>query len=66
MTGEELRAERAAGTMDEDAAKACRGCAFLGGPPCRSCDYLLITGHRRGCPGGEGCIRREERRRKKR
>lgn len=28
----------------------------------RVCDYLTITGERRGCPAGDGCTRRKERR----
>lgn len=37
----------------------CRPCAYRGqatGGLC--CDYLLITGNRRGCPPGTGCTQR--------
>lgn len=40
----------------------CRGCRFhatsvsnVGGAG--SCDYILINGHRRGCPAGNRCVR---------
>ncbi len=38
---------------------SCRGCIFKAAPQAGyKCDYLLITGHPRGCPI-EGCTRRE-------
>ena len=39
--------------------KTCRGCAYSGvTSTCLSCNYILVTGHPRGCPAGEGCKRR--------
>lgn len=40
--------------------KTCRGCAYgsvtsMWGI---SCNYILVTGHPRGCPAGAGCTRR--------
>lgn len=51
--------------MDEEykPCKRCRKC-YYSGPvdigwgkvyPLYSCDYLLITGHRRPCPAGDAC-----------
>lgn len=37
----------------------CRKCVWLARDGTRVCDYCLITGHRRGCPPGDGCKRRE-------
>lgn len=41
----------------------CRGCVHwrcIGTSDCsRCCHYILDTGHKRGCPPGAGCIRRE-------
>ena len=39
----------------------CRKCVFYGSESYGGnlCDYLLRTGHRRGCRAGEGCKRRE-------
>lgn len=35
---------------------ACRGCCYLGLTGLyETCDFLVITGRRRGCPGGKGC-----------
>jgi hypothetical protein len=37
----------------------CRQCIYFsqaGSFPC--CNYLLVAGHRRGCPAGKGCERR--------
>lgn len=37
----------------------CRKCIYLSGSDHpRTCDYFLITGHLRGCPGGVGCTKR--------
>lgn len=40
--------------------RSCAGCVYLVrahyGP---SCDYLTITGQRRGCPAGKGCTQRK-------
>lgn len=33
-----------------------KGCSFKGANT-NTCDYILITGQRRGCPGGPLCIR---------
>lgn len=38
----------------------CDGCRFVskgGGTP--TCEYMTMTGRRRGCPAGNGCIKRE-------
>ena len=36
-----------------------RKCIYLSGSDHqRTCDYFLITGNLRGCPGGVGCNRR--------
>lgn len=40
---------------------SCRGCIYRGtisGGNLHTCDYILITGHSRGCPV-EGCTKRE-------
>lgn len=39
----------------------CRKCEYYGSESYGGnlCDYLLRTGHRRGCKAGVGCIRRE-------
>lgn len=38
---------------------SCRGCIYKAAPHAGyQCDYLLITGHFRGCPI-EGCTRKE-------
>lgn len=42
---------------------ACKGCLYLGHQS-KTCDFYLMTGIRRGCPAGEGCTRRKEKRRK--
>lgn len=35
---------------------ACRGCFYLGLTGMyETCDFFVITGRRRGCPGGKGC-----------
>lgn len=39
----------------------CKGCVWLARDGTRVCDYCLITGHRRGCPAGDGCTRKEKR-----
>lgn len=39
----------------------CKGCVYstyVGVLVNRCCDFLLITGSRRGCPAGQGCTRR--------
>lgn len=36
----------------------CNGCAYQS-REYGSCDYILITGHSRGCPPGQGCTRKE-------
>lgn len=40
--------------------KSCRGCIYCsvlsGGE--ETCDYILVTHNRRGCPAGKGCERR--------
>lgn len=44
--------------------KNCDGCDYRGSVSSggsgarRTCDYILITGHRRGCPAGSKCTRR--------
>ena len=42
--------------------KYCRTCRYHGwlGNHALTCDYILITGKRRGCPAGPGCTKREE------
>lgn len=44
------------------AREACRGCQYWGGERYENatCNYLFIVGRSRGCPPGEGCIRRKE------
>lgn len=42
----------------------CRTCIYRSRMH-NSCDYILIEGHPRGCPPGEGCTRRETGKRKK-
>lgn len=38
----------------------CKGCIYLGTTSVgKCCDYNYLTGKARGCPGGEGCVRRE-------
>lgn len=43
-------------------SKSCDGCDYrgsIGGKgSARTCDYILITSHRRGCPAGARCTRR--------
>lgn len=46
-------------------SKACDGCCYSGRingsvrrGGLRTCDYILITGRRRGCPAGARCTRR--------
>ena len=43
--------------------EACRGCAYFGGENYMNatCNYVFIVGHSRGCPPGEGCTQRKER-----
>lgn len=44
----------------------CKGCIYLGTTSVgKCCDYNYLTGKARGCPGGEGCVRRELGTRKK-
>ena len=46
--------------------KTCAGCIYsfrLSGA--LTCDYILATGHRRGCPAGAGCDKRQTGKRKK-
>lgn len=39
----------------------CNGCYYWRDMfVCYGCHYLLITGSRRGCPAGAGCVRRRE------
>lgn len=39
---------------------ACEGCHYWRDiHVCYACHYLLVTGKRRGCEAGEGCIRRK-------
>ena len=44
--------------------RACNGCNYLSRNSSgkhgtrRTCDYILITGHRRGCPAGAGCTQK--------
>lgn len=48
------------GSKELDTHDGCEGCAFavlLSGE--WYCDYLLMTGHRRPCPPGEGCTVRK-------
>ena len=41
--------------------ETCRGCVFRGSTGVTiTCDHILITGRRRGCPAGAGCTRRLE------
>ena len=42
----------------------CLSCLYHGWDT-QSCDYLLVTGERRGCPGGEDCARYLPRRNRK-
>lgn len=62
------RMKRAAAAIRKPEAKRydmsfCRGCvhwrtlAVYAGT--KACHYILDTGHKRGCPPGAGCIRRE-------
>ena len=38
----------------------CKGCVYLGTNSMgKGCDYNYLTGKVRGCPAGNGCIRRE-------
>lgn len=49
-------------------ADPCKGCFYRRGSTeaSKSCDYILIEGHRRPCPPGKGCtVKKKERRRKK-
>ena len=41
----------------------CKRCVFYGSESygANLCDYILRTGHMRGCKPGEGCTKREER-----
>lgn len=40
----------------------CDGCAYFGGEHYinRSCNYIFIEGHSRGCPPGADCTKRKE------
>lgn len=45
-------------------ASACKGCIYLARLYAREsapsiCDYIEITGHRRGCPPGAGCTKKK-------
>ena len=41
---------------ERERVKFCRGCHYLGEYGASACcDYILMTGHSRGCPPGEGC-----------
>lgn len=42
----------------------CNGCIHYG-VQTLTCDYILRTDHRRGCPAGKGCTRKETGRKKK-
>lgn len=42
----------------------CRGCIHLvclagAGSQTKNCNYIIDTGHPRGCPPGKGCTKRE-------
>lgn len=52
----EARAEQRAADADREWCKPCAFCSqhFES----HLCDYLIRTGHRRGCKAGEGCERR--------
>lgn len=45
-------------------SKSCDGCDYLSRNSSgkhgirRTCDYILITGHRRGCPAGAECTKK--------
>lgn len=42
--------------MTAEEYKYCRGCEHVGTLSGEHvCDYILDTGHRRGCPVGSGC-----------
>lgn len=46
--------------------ETCRPCVYHGtAAGLITCDHLLITGERRGCPAGKGCIRRKKGRRER-
>lgn len=46
------------GCIDE----SCEDCRFLErNMGLKSCGYLTTTGHRRGCPAGTGCTKKEKR-----
>ena len=36
----------------------CRRCIYLSRSGQATCDYIVLTGHMRGCPAGVGCDRR--------
>lgn len=38
----------------------CRSCSYYGSV-LQSCDYLIVTGQRRGCPAGKECTRYKKR-----
>lgn len=42
----------------------CDKCFYLNREGIKSCNYYAITKKRRGCPAGDGCIRREVREKK--
>lgn len=45
--------------------KNCKGCIYFGGENYMNatCNYIFIVGHRRECPGGDGCAKRRDRKR---
>lgn len=43
------------------AKKKCKTCIYRAAEAeLGNCDYILITGHMRGCPAGDDCIRYEK------
>lgn len=60
MKGAWNATERKKRSRPPGANAACKGCMYLGSlhtksTAARTCDYLLILGHRRPCPPGAGC-----------
>lgn len=63
---EALKANRESVKSSICDTKTCAGCIYsfsLSGA--LACDYILATGHRRGCPAGPGCDKRQTGKRKK-
>lgn len=47
-------------------SERCKSCYYCAGrPKDRYCQYILVEGEPRGCPGGDECTRYIERRHKK-